>query len=75
MLIPTKHERLQSNIIVVGAYIVKQLKGKKKCIEDLYVEYCNKIGDIGLDTYLDAITMLYIIGKVEVNNYCVRVKQ
>lgn len=74
MLRPTKHEKLENNILVIGAFIIEQLYKENCVIEDIYIEYCKLHSRIDVDTYFNAVTMLYIIDKIEIDRYNVRLK-
>ncbi len=42
MIIPTKHERLDESLLVLGAVILKMLRTKDYLLEDLYNKVLTK---------------------------------
>lgn len=74
MILPTKHEELNKNVLVLGASVLKALKKKSYLnIESLYQE-------IGKDIYLplykfnDTILFLWLNDFIEVNGTQVSLK-
>lgn len=65
MLIPTKYENINDNLLVLGAYIISLLKKKPYNIEELF-QVINKIKEekkktlINLDQYFNTLTFLWL---------------
>ncbi len=65
MLIPTKYENINYNLLVLGAYIISLLKKKPYNIEELF-QVINKIKEekkktlINLDQYFNTLTFLWL---------------
>lgn len=65
MLIPTKYENINDNLLVLGAYIISLLKKKPYNIEELF-QVVNKIKEekkktlINLDQYFNTLTFLWL---------------
>lgn len=64
MLIPTKHENLEKNILVLGADLLSLLKSKNYNIEGLFQD-AKQIQSLSLDQYYDTITFLWLSSLVE----------
>ena len=75
MLVPMKHEKLETNILVIGAFIIEQLLSGVELTENILENYIknNKVNDI--DAFYDAMIFLYCIDAIELTNYTVRVVQ
>lgn len=73
MIIPTKHEVLNKNILVIGAAIIELLLEQKRTIEDLQMEL-DRISNVDVDAekLLDTLTFLYAADLVNVNEGLVR---
>lgn len=71
MLIPTKHEDLQKNALVVGAEIIKILKKREYNVENLFSITKNKT-DISIDTFYNTLTFLWLCKIVETDKYSIR---
>jgi hypothetical protein len=63
MLIPTKHQDLSKNVLVLGADILHYIRKDEYILEELYQEL-RKEKNIDLDTFLDTITFLWLIDSV-----------
>ncbi|GAB6136871.1 ABC-three component system middle component 6 [Halanaerobaculum tunisiense] len=72
MLVPTKHENLDMNILVVGSYIVKKILNGRVLIESILEEYCKENQNPDIDIFYNALTFLYCIEAIEVSGYTVR---
>jgi len=74
MLIPTKHEKIQRNTIVLGASVISYLKKHgSENIEDLFQLMKQNVG-LSLDQYGNVITVLWLGGIVSVNEYRIYLK-
>jgi len=68
MLIPTKHEKLDKNLLVLGADIISFLRKNRLDIESLF----NKLKDrreIDLELFYNTITFLWMTGVVKKDGY------
>lgn len=68
MLLPSKYEDLNSNLIVIGAYIIEVLKRRPYNVEDLFQVLRNKY-NINLEQYFNAITFLWLTEIVNLNTF------
>jgi hypothetical protein len=59
MLIPTKYENLNKNLLVLGSEIILRLKKKPLNIEDLYQTLKKEI-NISLDQFYNCLTFLWL---------------
>ena len=59
MLIPSKYEDISANLLVIGSYIIRSLKSKKRNIEELFRKL-NKEHAVNLDQYFNALTFLWL---------------
>ena len=68
MIIPTKHEKLNQNIMVIGAYIIETLmKSHRLTVDDLAIQL-SKQNEVTIVKVLDTLTFLYAAGLVNVDN-------
>jgi len=72
MLIPTPHETLRRNVLVIGARIVKLLKRRSFLIEDIFHALGFENGDKDASLFFDALTFLYIVGLITVDGFRIR---
>lgn len=68
MLVPSKYEDINSNLLVIGSYIIKELKKRPYNIEDLF-QRMKKYYFINLEQYFNAITFLWLADIVFINTY------
>ncbi len=69
MLIPSKHERLEKNLLVIGGDILSILKKRKIWnIEDLF-QNLKKVKSVSLNQYYNAVTFLWLSGIIQVDEY------
>ena len=71
MLIPTKHEKLDNNLLVLGSDILKLLKKKPCNIENLFQEL-KKVKIFSLNQYYNTITFLWCANLIIVDDYLIR---
>ncbi|SNB22483.1 hypothetical protein KU06062604_780007 [Flavobacterium psychrophilum] len=64
MLIPTKHQELKSNTLVLGADILFYLKTDLLSLEDLFKKIRTE-KNIYLNDFLDSLTFLWLIDAIE----------
>jgi hypothetical protein len=59
MLIPTKYENLNKNLLVTGADLIFHLRKKSYNIEELY-QIMKKEKGMNLNQYFDCLTFLWL---------------
>ena len=75
MLIPSKHERLEKNLLVIGGDILSILKKRKIWnTEDLF-QNLKKIKSVNLNQYYNSITFLWLSDIIKVDKYNISLKQ
>lgn len=73
MLVPTKHEKLSDNLLVVGSEILNSLKKKSYNVEDLFTKV-RKDRTINVDQFYNVLTFLWLVDAVDVDDYFVTFK-
>ena len=73
MLIPTKHENLQQNILVVGADILTILKKRSFNIEALFQKIKNEKA-VNLEQYYNTLVFLWFSDLIELDEYFIKMK-
>lgn len=68
MLIPSKYEDINSNLLVLGSFVIQALKKHPYNIEDLF-QRLKKVHSINLEQYFNAITFLWLADIVVLNTY------
>jgi len=71
MIKPTKHQKLKTNILVVGAEILILLKKEELLIEELFIKTSKKTS-IALDLFLDTITYLWLMNFINIKKEIVK---
>lgn len=75
MLIPSKHEQLEKNLLVIGANILSILKTRKIWnTEDLF-QNLKKIKSVNLNQYYNSITFLWLSDIILVDEFNISLKQ
>ncbi len=74
MLIPTKHEKLNRNVLVLGADLLKLLKKKEFNIEELY-QKVRSVKDISLEDFFETILFLWLNDLVLYNGSVIRLQR
>ena len=64
MIIPTKYEDLNKNVLIISAEIIKTLKSKSYSFDELY-SVLKKDARIDLTKYLECLIFLYFINCIE----------
>ena len=59
MLIPSKYENINYNLLVIGANIIKLLKKKPYNIHDLFHKM-QQIDELNLEQYFNTLTFLWL---------------
>lgn len=73
MLIPSKYEDINSNLLVIGAVVIKTLKKRSYNIEDLF-QLLKKYHSLNLEQYFNVITFLWLAEIIELNTYQISLK-
>lgn len=73
MIIPSKYDELDSNPMVLGAFILEQLMSQEHNLEEIF-QKLKKKHEVTLDRYLDTILFLWMSGLIEVNRYYLRLR-
>lgn len=74
MLIPSKYENINDNLLVIGSNLVSLLKKRPFNIEDLF-KAVNKereskgLHQINLDQYFNALTFLWLAEFITLNEF------
>lgn len=74
MLIPTKHENLEKNVLVVGADILMLLKKRKYNIETLF-QKVKKKKSISLNRFYNILLFLWLADLIELEKYYIEIKK
>ncbi|MBW8048811.1 MAG: hypothetical protein FVQ77_00425 [Cytophagales bacterium] len=74
MLIPTKHENLQQNILVVGAEILAILKKRSFNIEVLFQKVKNE-KPVNLEQFYNTLVFLWLSELIELDEYFIKIKK
>lgn len=75
MLIPSKHEQLEKNLLVIGGDILSILKKRKIWnIEDLF-QGLKAVKSVNLNQYYNTITFLWLSDIIQVDEYNILLKQ
>lgn len=72
MLIPSKYENLNKNLLVISAEIISHLKKNSRHIEELYQKMRSDKG-INLDQYLDCLTFLWLADIISVESRYIKI--
>lgn len=73
MITPTKHQNLNSNIIVVGAEILQLLKKDDFTLEELFQKAKINL-QINLELFFDVLTFLWLIDAITINEKIIKTK-
>jgi hypothetical protein len=71
MLLPTKYENLNSNLLVIGAEVISHLRIKPYNIEELY-QILKKEKGINLEQYFNCLTFLWLADISIIENFRVK---
>jgi len=74
MLLPTKYEKLNLNIMVIGARVINLLKKQKYTVEDLY-QIIKKENQINLERFYSVLLFLWITNVIDSNDFYVFLKK
>lgn len=68
MIIPTKHENLNRNLLVIGADIIKLLKQNESLTIEEIFQKIKTPNDISLDKLYDSILYLWLLNFILLDN-------
>lgn len=68
MLIPSKYEDINYNLLVLGSKAIRLLKKKAYNLEDLY-QRMNKDMEINLEQYFNLLTFLWLADIIRIDLY------
>lgn len=68
MLIPSKYEDINYNILVIGAKVIKLLKKNPHNIEDLFYKMQNNY-ELNLEQYFNTLTFLWLAEIIVLDLY------
>lgn len=74
MLIPANYEKLEKNLLVLGADVIALLKKETYNIEDLFIKMKDK-KSIGLEQYYNVLTLLWLAEIIELCGYHISLKR
>jgi hypothetical protein len=74
MLIPSKYENLQQNLLVIGSDVIAILKRRPYDIESLYQELKSR-RSINLDQFYNCLTFLWLSEVVNYQGFQVSLKE
>ncbi len=75
MIIPTKHQNLEENLISIGAELLRKIKKKDIFIEDLFNYFKEKFPMVNLDNFFLCVTFLWLINSVDVREEIIKFKK
>ncbi|MDA9818067.1 hypothetical protein N9C35_03410 [Flavobacteriaceae bacterium] len=77
MLVPSKYENLEKNLLVLGSSIISLLRRDTYDIESLFQELngLQRDNGINLDQYYSAISFLWCSEIIELDNYIIFLKE
>lgn len=67
MLIPSKHEDLNYNVLVIGSDILRVLKKENRDIESLFAEI-RTIKEIGIELFYNALLFLWLAELIAIDD-------
>lgn len=70
MLLPTKYENLNYNILILGAHTIRYIKKGTNNIEDLFQKLKDN-HNVDLDLFFDIITFLWLADIIIYKNYSI----
>ncbi|WKZ69973.1 MAG: hypothetical protein QY331_01730 [Melioribacteraceae bacterium] len=70
MLLPTKYENLNNNVLILGAHTIRYIKKGVNNIEELF-QKLKENHNIDLDLFFDVITFLWLADIIVYKNYSI----
>lgn len=68
MLIPSKYEDINYNLLVIGYKIIRMLKERSFNIEDLFQKLKDEC-NLNLEQYFNTLTFLWLADIIQINLY------
>ncbi|MBU0894662.1 MAG: hypothetical protein KKB88_04425 [Nanoarchaeota archaeon] len=75
MLIPTKHQKLNENLISIGSELLKEIKKGDKFVEDLFDNFKDRHERIHLDNFFLALIFLWLVDAINMEEYLLKYKK
>lgn len=75
MLVPTKHENLNINILVMGSKVLKKVNKRSIHIETLIKDLRTEDSNCDINIVYNVLTFLDLIDAIDVTDNYVRVKK
>ena len=75
MIIPTKHQKLNENLITIGAELLRELKKGDKFIDDLFNNFKEKHKNIHLDNFFLTLIFLWLVDTIKMEEFLLKIKQ
>jgi hypothetical protein len=75
MLVPTKHQKLNENLITIGSEILKEVKKGDKFVEDLFNDFKDNHESVHIDNFFLALIFLWLVDAINMEDYLLRFKQ
>lgn len=75
MLIPSKHERLEKNLLVIGGDILGLLTKRKIWNIETLFQNLKEVKSVNLNQYYNSITFLWLSDVIQVDEYNISLKQ
>lgn len=73
MLLPTKYENLNYNVLVLGAHTIRYIKKGTNNIEELFAKLKLE-HKVDLDLFFDIITFLWLADIIIYKNYSITLR-
>ena len=75
MLIPSKHEQLEKNLLVIGGDILSILKKRKIWNIETLFQNLKEVKSVNLNQYYNSITFLWLSDIIQVDEYNISLKK
>jgi hypothetical protein len=73
MILPTKHEDLKQNLLVVGSEIIKAVRHESENLEEVFQLLKKNRIDASLEKFHDALTLLWLLNFIELENGIIKI--
>ncbi len=74
MLIPSNYEKLNQNVLVVGASVIRLLRKKRYTVEDLFQEM-RRGEQINIDRFYSVLSFLWISDIIDSDDFHLFIKK
>lgn len=75
MIIPTKHQKLEENLISIGSRLLIEIKKNDIFIEDLFNYFKKEYEKVDLDNFFLCITFLWLIDSITITEDIIKIKK